>query len=147
MAFARDLPGGFALSDDQARLDLALVHRYLAEESYWALGRDRAAFERAVAHSLCLGLYAPDGTQIGFARAMTDYGLRAHLLDVFVLPAWRGHGLGRALVGAMLEHPALSGVATWTLSTRDAHGLYASFGFAPQPDPQKQMVLQRPRKG
>ncbi len=146
MDFQRDLPGGVALSDDPARLDLDVVHRYLAEESYWALGRGRAAFERAVAHSLCLGLYGPDGAQIGFARAMTDYGLRAHLVDVFVLPAWRGHGLGRALVAAMLDHPELSGVATWTLSTRDAHGLYATFGFVPQPEPQKQMVLQRRRK-
>jgi len=65
---------------------------------------------------------------------------------VFVLPAWRGHGLGRALVAAMLEHSELSGVATWTLSTRDAHVLYATFGFVPQPEPQKQMVLQRRRK-
>lgn len=143
MAWERPLSGGFMLSDDRGRLDLDMVHGFLSGEAYWAVGRERRAVERSVAHSLCIGVYAPDGAQIGFARAMTDYALRAHLVDVFVLPGWRGRGLGEALVEAMLGHPDLTEVAVWTLSTRDAARLYARFGFVPQPNPETQMVWYR----
>jgi GNAT superfamily N-acetyltransferase len=143
MVWQVDLPGGFAVSDDPGRLDLDMVHRYLAEESYWARGRTRAAVERSVANSLCLGLYAPDGGQAGFARAITDRAVYAHLADVFVCPQHRGRGLGQALVAALLDHPELRQLACWTLSTRDAQGLYARFGFAPHPEPATQMVWYR----
>jgi GNAT superfamily N-acetyltransferase len=143
MAWQRELAGGFVVSDDRGRLDLELVYRYLCGQAYWAIGRDQRVVERSVEHSLCLGLYAPDGAQVGFARAITDRAVRAHLVDVFVLPAFRRRGLGRALVGAMLGHPELAEVESWTLSTRDAHGLYGGFGFVVQPEPEKQMIRRR----
>ena len=147
MVWHVDLPGGFGISDDAGRLDLDMVHRYLTEQSYWAHGRTRATVERSVANSLCLGLYAPDGTQIGFARAITDRAVHAHLADVFVTAAYRGRGLGQALVAALLDHPELRTVPSWTLSTRDAQGLYARFGFVVHPAPQTQMVWRRNRSG
>jgi len=147
MVWRVDLPGGFEVSDDPARLDLDKVYAYLAEQSYWARGRERAAFERAVAHSLCVGLYAPDRTQAGFARAITDRALRAHLADVFVESRHRGRGLGRALVTALFDHPEVEGVTVWTLSTRDAHGFYAGFGFTAYPEPETQMMWRRHGKG
>jgi GNAT superfamily N-acetyltransferase len=143
MAWQRELPGGFVLSDDRDRLDVDMLHRFLSDEAYWAKGRSRERVEKSLAHSLCLGLYAPDGAQIGFARAMTDYVIRAHLGDVFVLPAWRGRGLGHALVEAMLGHPDLAEVASWTLTTRDKHRLYARFGFVLHPEPETQMIWRR----
>lgn len=147
MVWQVGLPGDFVLSDERTRLDLDLVYRYLTEHSYWAGGRGRAAVERSVANSLCLGLYTPDGAQIGFARAITDRAVYAHLADVFVSTEYRGRGLGQALVAAMLDHPELRGVASWTLSTRDAQGLYARFGFVVHPQPQTQMVWRRNRSG
>jgi GNAT superfamily N-acetyltransferase len=147
MVWHVDLPGGYVVSDDADRLDVDRVHRWLAEQSYWAGGRDRASVARTVAHSLALGLYAPDGTQAGFARAITDRAVYAHLADVFVSPESRGRGLGQALVAALLDHPELRTVATWTLSTRDAHGLYARFGFVVHPAPQTQMVRSRNSPG
>jgi GNAT superfamily N-acetyltransferase len=145
MAWHVDLPGGFVISDDADRLDLDGVHRWLAEQSYWASGRERATVARSVANSLALGLYAPDGSQAGFARAITDRAVYAHLADVFVSPEYRGQGLGQALVAALLDHPELRTVATWTLSTRDAQGLYARFGFMVHPAPQTQMARFRNR--
>ena len=147
MIWQVDLPGGFVISDDGGRLDLDRVHGWLAEQSYWAARRERATVARTVANSLSLGLYAPGGTQVGFARAITDRAVYAHLADVFVSPEYRGRGLGQALVAAMLDHPELRTVATWTLSTRDAHGLYARFGFVVHPAPQTQMVRSRNRSG
>ncbi len=134
------LPDDWIISDDRARLDLDLLHRFLSVEAYWARGRSRAIMERAFANSLCLGLYAPDGSQAGFARVVSDRAIIAHMNDVFVLPAWRGRGLGKQLVAAALAHPDLRTVIRWTLSTDDAHGLYASFGFGPLLRPETAMV-------
>jgi N-acetylglutamate synthase-like GNAT family acetyltransferase len=140
MPYEVRLPGGYVVSDDGERLDIGCIHRFLSEESYWAQGRSRALVERSVANSLCFGLYDPSGAQAGFARMITDYATTTHLQDVFVLAAHRGHGRGKALVAAVLAHPALQGIRRWTLSTRDAHALYAGFGFAPFPKPENQMA-------
>lgn len=124
------LPNGYVISDDHARLNMELVHASLAGE-YWALGRPRAWTERSWANCLCFGIYAPDGAQVGFGRLLTDYTFRAHLADVYTLPAARGLGLGKALIEAILAHPELTTVRNWTLTTADAQGLYARYGFCP----------------
>ncbi len=54
----------------------------------------------------------------------------AYLCDVYVLDAHRGRGLGEWLVGFALADPALADLRRISLATRDAHGLYAKFGFA-----------------
>ena len=122
------LPDGHVISDDRARLDMAFVHDALAG-AYWAAGRPCWLTERSWANCLCFGIYAADGEMVGFGRVLTDYALRAHLGDVFVRPASRGSGLGRALIETVLAHPELVTVLNWTLTTRDAHALYARYGF------------------
>jgi GNAT superfamily N-acetyltransferase len=140
MVFARVLPDLYSLTDRKAALDVDVIHRFLSEESYWAQNRSRAMTEAAIAGSLCVGLFAPDGAQAGFARVVTDRATMAHLSDVFVLPAHRGNRRGQALVEALLFHPALRTVRRWTLSTADAHGLYARYGFERFLEPEKQMI-------
>jgi GNAT superfamily N-acetyltransferase len=140
MAYEVPLAGGYVVSDEPARLDIDMIHRFLSEDSYWTNGRSRATTERSLANSLCFGLYAPDGAQAGFARVVSDRATSAHLADVFVLPDHRGRGLGEGLVVAVLDHPELAGVGRWTLTTRDAHRLYARFGFVPISNPEAQMV-------
>ena len=136
------LPGGVVLSDDRAEIDMAIVHRALAD-AYWAIGRRPDLTERAFAHSLAFGLRAPGGTTVGFGRIVTDYSFRAHLADIMVLPVARGRGLGKAMVAAMLAHPELATVQKWTLTTADAHGLYVPFGFRASPGDPNWMVLDR----
>ncbi len=120
---------GFTVSTERTRLDLDAVFRYLSEESYWAAGIARGVFERGVAGSLPFGLYAADEAQIGYARVISDYATFAWLSDVYVLEAYRGRGLGRFLVTSVMAHPRLQGLRRWMLSTRDAHRLYAEYGF------------------
>ena len=130
-----ELPNGHEISDDRGRLDMDFVHRSLAD-TYWAVGRTRETTERSWANCLCLGLYAPRGHQVGFARVLTDYAMRAHIGDVFVHPASRGLGLGGAIVAVVLAHPELVTVSKWTLTTSDAQGLYTQYGFgAAEADP------------
>lgn len=136
---------GYVVSTDPDRLDLGVVHRYLSEASYWARGVPRTVVERSVANSLAFGLYAVEsGTQVGFARAVTDRATFAYLADVFVLPAHRGRGLGRWLNACVLDHPDLQGLRRLLLTTQDAHGLYEQVGFVRAPFPERFMVIDRP---
>jgi GNAT superfamily N-acetyltransferase len=126
------------VSSDPARIDRAAVHAFLSAESTWARGIDRARVERALDASLCFGAFA-DGAQIGFARVITDSATFAYLCDVFVLPAWRGRGVARALLAAIDGHPQLQGLRRFLLFTSDAHGLYGRFGFTPLAHPERGM--------
>ena len=140
-----ELAHGYFTSDDKARMDIDTIHRWFNEESAWARGRTRETVERTIRYALAIGLYAPDGSQAGFARAVTDYTLNARLTDVFILPQHRGKGLATGLVRAVLEHPSVATVKAWTLSTDDAHGLYAKFGFTAPKQPEGEMEWRRPR--
>lgn len=116
------------ISADPAELDLALVHGFLAQHSYWAAGIPKDTLERALANSLCFGGYI-DGRQVAFARAVTDQATFAYLADVFVVPEQRGHGYGRAMVKAVLDDPRLQGLRRWHLVTLDMQSLYRQLGF------------------
>lgn len=139
---------GFIITTDPARLDPTAVHRYLSLESYWAQGVSLESVARAMHHSLCFGLYQVTEpvtetavwSQIGLARVMTDFTTFAYLADVYVLPAWQGQGLGQWLIGCLMAHPELQTIRRWTLYTRDAHTLYARFGFQVEPAPERHMV-------
>lgn len=121
---------GFVVSCDPADVDIDRVHQYLSEHSYWARGIPRALVERAAAHSLNFsGLL--DGVQVAYARVISDYATFANLVDVYVLPELRGRGYSARLMEAVTQHPDLQGLRRMTLATRDAHGLYARYGFGP----------------
>ena len=136
------LPNGHLVSDDRARLDMPFVLDSL-ETTAWGAGRPRGVITRSWANCLPFGIYAPAGGMAGFARLLTDYALRAHLGDVYIRPASRGLGLGKALVETILAHPALATVTRWTLSTTDAHGLYARYGFQTFQSDGRWMTLDR----
>ena len=132
----------YAVSADPARLDLAAVHAYLSQ-SYWSPGLPLGVLRRAVANSLCFGAYL-GSEQVGFARVVTDRATFAYLCDVYVLDAHRGRGLATRLVTAVVAHPDLQGLRRFALVTRDAHGLYARFGFTPLARPEGFMEVLRP---
>lgn len=119
--------GEYTISTDPARVDAGAVTAFL-QRSYWAENIPRATVERAIAHSLCFGLYR-GGEQAGFARAITDYATIAYVADVFVLEEHRGKKLSVWLMETMRAHPALQGLRVWRLATADAHGLYEKVGF------------------
>ncbi len=142
MAHTVVLPTGHVISDDRTRIDMEMVFTSLAE-TYWAANQPRARIARSWANCLLFGLYSPTGEQIGFGRLLTDYAFRAHLGDVFVHPASRGLGLGRALIEMILAHPNLATVDHWTLNTADAHALYARYGFRQEAANGRWMTLDR----
>ena len=119
--------GSFTVTCDPAKMDLDVIAGFLAS-SYWAKGIPSATVEKSLEHSLCFALL--DGNrQVGFARVISDYATIAFLNDVFVLPEYRGKGLSKWLMECVISHSDLQGLRRWILATRDAHGLYAKFGF------------------
>lgn len=118
---------GYEVTCDPSRQDRALIARVLAE-TYWAAGIPPEIVEKSLSHSLGFSLLHGD-RQIGFARVISDRATIAYLGDVFVLPEYRGRGLGKWLVECVMSHPELQGMRRWLLATRDAHGLYQQYGF------------------
>lgn len=128
----------YTLSDDRARLDIRVIHKFLSSESYWAAGRSVEKVQRSIDNSLPVGLYRGE-EQIGFARVVTDYATFAWLADVFVLDEFRGRGLAKWLVEVIISHPELQGFRRWVLATKDAHELYRRFGFRELHRPERWM--------
>jgi N-acetylglutamate synthase-like GNAT family acetyltransferase len=134
--------GRFLISTDRAKLDLDVIHKFLAR-SYWAAGVPRATVVRSIENSLCFGVY--DGAnQVGFARIISDFATFAYIADVFVLEPYRDRGLGKELMASIMAHPDLQGLRRWSLATRDAHGLYAQYGFTALENSSRMMEIANP---
>jgi GNAT superfamily N-acetyltransferase len=123
---------GYEVSSDPSRLDIDVIRGFL-RTSYWSPGVERDVVERSIAGSAVFGLYAPDGSQAGFARLVTDGATFAWLADLFVLEGHRGKGLGVLLAEAAVAEADRLGLRQTLLATLDAHSLYERFGFAPTP--------------
>lgn len=135
--------GAFLISTDRDRLDLGLIHDFLSHSSYWAEGRSLPVVRTSIEHSLCFGVYEGE-RQVGFARVVTDHATFAWLCDVFIVESYRGRGLGKWLVECVVAYPSLKDLKLFLLATRDAHGLYRTYGgFEVPPASEKLMVRQR----
>ena len=136
--------GAYTISTDQARLNLDLIHDFLTNSSYWAVGRTLETVKRSIENSLAFGIYEGE-RQVGFGRVVTDYATFAWVADVFVLEEARGLGLGIWLVEVMLSHPQLQGFRRWSLATKDAHEIYRRFGFSELKRPERWMERRDPK--
>jgi GNAT superfamily N-acetyltransferase len=131
--------GTFSISDDPARLDRDVIHRFLTG-SYWAKGIPREVVDRSIEGSLCFGAYDV-AALVGFARVITDFATYAYVADVFVLESHRGKGLALWLMETIRAHPRLQGIRRWNLVTRDAHALYRKAGFRDAANPARYMEI------
>lgn len=132
----------YEISTDQHRIDVAVVHAFLTQ-SYWSPGVPRVIVERAIANSLCFGVYL-EAQLVGFARVITDKATFAYLADVFILDPHRGKGLSKRLMEFIGGHEELQGLRRFMLGTKDAHSLYTQFGFTPLANPSRMMEILKP---
>lgn len=135
--------GEFTISTDRNRLQIAAIHKFLSEESYWANKRTKEQTITAIKNSLPFGVYTGEN-QIGFARVVTDYATFAYLGDVYILEEYRGRGLSKWLMETIVNHPDLQGFRRWVLATKDAHTLYEKYGFTPLKHPARWMEKAAP---
>ena len=127
----------FCISTDKSRIDTLLVHEFLSN-AYWSEGIPLDVLKKSIRNSLCFGIYK-DGKQVGFARVVSDLATYAWLADVFVIPEQRNKGLSKWLMQVIVDHPDLQGLRRFVLATRDAHLLYAQFGFREYSNPERLM--------
>jgi GNAT superfamily N-acetyltransferase len=133
---------GFTISTDKQYLDTDVIHHFLSVDSYWAKGITMDKVQKAIEKSsICFGMYEGDpvngeARQIGFVRAVTDFVRFAWIMDVFVLPEYRGRGLSKWMIETMVEQSELKDVRKMMLCTFDAHGLYEQYGFQTLDDPE-----------
>jgi N-acetylglutamate synthase-like GNAT family acetyltransferase len=133
---------GFTLTTDKQYLDSDVIHHFLSVDSYWAKGITLEKVKKSVEKSsICFGMYEGDpakgeAKQIGFVRAVTDFVRFAWIMDVFVLPEYRGRGLSKWMMETMVEQSELKDVRKMMLCTYDAHGLYEQYGFQTLDDPE-----------
>jgi len=125
------------ISDDKNKLDIELIHTFLTT-SYWAEGRTLEEVKNSIEHSLCFGVYKND-RQIGFARIVSDLTIIAYLMDIFILEEYRGNGYSKLLLKRIFDDVRFKGIKKWILATKDAHSLYACFGFEKLKNPDRLM--------
>ena len=123
------------VTTDPKRVDMDVVHGFLSQ-SYWCEGIPRETVRRAIEHSIPFSVLV-GGHTVGFGRVVTDRATVAYVGDVFVLPEARGQKLSVWMMECIVAHPELQGLRRWILLTRDAHGLYARFGFTPLVAPER----------
>ena len=142
----------YFISTDKNKLNVLFIHNYLSKETYWAKNIPIEIVEKSISGSCCFGLYITENistaeekistiSQIGFARVVTDYATFGYLADVFIIENYRGKGLSKLLMETIMNYPDLQGLRRWMLATRDAHELYAQFGFLPLDKPELVMSL------
>lgn len=139
------LKNGYSISTNKEYLDIDAIHKFLSEESYWALGRPKEIIKRSIDNTaLCFGVYKGDVSkgdveQVGFARVVSDLAIFAYLADVFIVPEYRKLGLSKWLMEVITNHPDLQNVRRFMLVTNDAHTLYSQFGFKAIDHPERFM--------
>jgi GNAT superfamily N-acetyltransferase len=135
----------YEIDDSLPRQNFDKVYAWLITTYWWEYGLTREKTERGARHSaLVIGAYHDD-TQVAYARVVSDTIRFAWIADVYVEPSHRNKGLARAMIRFALEHPELRDVAKWFLATKDAHGVYATLGFAPVLAENSYMELLRQR--
>jgi GNAT superfamily N-acetyltransferase len=131
---------GYLFSADKSKLQLDVIYNYLSKESYWAQNIPMEIVKKSAEGSLCFAIYF-NGSQIGYARMVTDTATFAYLADVFILELHRGKGLSKQLMKFIMEHPNLQGLRRMMLATKDAQGLYKQFGFNQLAMPERIMEI------
>jgi GNAT superfamily N-acetyltransferase len=133
---------GFTISTEKQYLNHKGIHAFLSVDSYWARGISLDTVKKSIEKSsICFGLYegnpvTGEAKQVGFARVVSDFVRFAWIMDVFILPEYRGLGLSKWMMETLTEESDLKDVKKMMLCTYDAHGLYEQYGFKPIDDPE-----------
>lgn len=130
------------ITNDLSVMDLDVACEFI-QHSYWGKGRSAERIRKSFEHSICFGALL-DRRQVGFARVVSDQAFHAYIVDLFVIEGYRGRGIAKALMNAILDHGRLRDVTGFMLSTRTAHGFYEPFGFKTVTDPACYMVRAKP---
>jgi GNAT superfamily N-acetyltransferase len=126
-------------------MDFEKVTQMLSEAD-WSPGiKNNEVKQGAYNSSLVIGAFLQDGTQIGYARVVSDKTRFAFILDVYVQETHRKKGVGQEMLNYIISHKKLEDVYIWMLITEDAHGVYRKVGFEPISHPENCMEIRKGR--
>ena len=127
-------------SNRNKRICIALATALALSAASGCSVREYAA--RSIGDAMASGgeVYASDN-DIELVGVATPFGLKTMESLLAVVPDHRGRGISRLLLHAILAHPDLKDVRLFRLATKDAHGLYAKYGFKSMVNPDKAMEL------
>lgn len=106
--------------------------RCLFEREWWTQERSEAQVRALVDNSDIIVAFceAESRRLVAFARVLTDFTIKALIFDVIVDSDFRGQGLGKTLLDAVIAHPALRSVRTFELYCRpELIPFYERWGF------------------
>ncbi|MDD5151970.1 MAG: GNAT family N-acetyltransferase [Flavobacterium sp.] len=133
----------YTITTDKNKMDTVAIHDFLSNHSGWSDNIPIEKVQTSIENSLNFGLFHKEN-QIGFARVISDYATIAYLGDIYVLDKYRGQGLSKKLMNAVMNHPNLQGLRRWILLTSTADWLYEKYGFTKLPKPEIYMELYNP---
>jgi len=141
------LDSKFKIVDGIKKMDFAKITAML-KNAYWSKGIGIDEVKEGAKHStLVVGSFTKEGTQVGYARVISDKSRFAYILDVYVDENFRRKGIGQAMIKFILNNPELKDVYQWLLITKDAHDVYSKAGFKPLENPDRWMEIRNPRPG
>jgi GNAT superfamily N-acetyltransferase len=107
---------GYEITTDVARIDLPTLHAALLR-LYVCHAIPLPLLPEALANSLSFAALTPTGELAAFARVITDKATFAHITDAFVLESHRGRGISQQLTAAILAHPTLQSIPTFSIAS------------------------------
>jgi len=119
----------------------------LLDAQWWCRGRSEVQVRTMLAASDAVAgvVETATGRLVGFARALSDGLFRAHVYDVAIAAGHRGRGLGRRVMEALLDHPAVAGTEVVHLDClTEVVPFYTRLGFGGS---DLSRGLERPRPG
>lgn len=132
--------GEFTITTDKTKMDIIAIHDFLSKYSGWSNDIPFERVKTSIENSLNFGLFHK-AKQIGFARVISDFSTIAYLGDIYILDNYRGQGLSKKLMDAVINHTHLRGLRRWILLTSTANWLYEKYGFTKLPKPELYMEL------
>ena len=115
------------ITNDRSKIEFDRLATFI-ENAYWGIGRSRETIRKSFEGSICF-VALEDDVQVGFARVITDGAVLGYICDVIVFEEYRGRGISRLILQAILDHRDLQGLEGFMLATSDAQGLYEKYGF------------------
>ena len=124
------------------RLPVRDLQQLLQEHTFWGRGRSITDLRLMLRGSAAVVSLWKKNELVGFGRASSDGVYRAVLWDVVVKNELQGHGNGRLIVEALLNHDAIKKTERIYLMTTNQQGFYEQIGFEQQTN-QKLMIINR----
>ena len=113
----------YTITTNKKKMDMVAIHDFLSNYSGWSNNIPIEKVQTSMDNSLNFWLFH-QGNQIGFVRVISDFATIAYLGDIYVLDKYRGQGLSKKLMNAVMNHPNLQGLRRCILLTATADWLY-----------------------